>query len=74
MKIIPILTSTSVDGTVTVLIGQVGYTYQIDAGFIPEIRRLFQYKPWRALNLLKQKAYHYTKTVYNKKEVKYHEM
>lgn len=74
MKVIPILTSVSLDGTITVSIEQVGYTYQIDAGFIPEITRLFQYKPWRALNLLKQKAYHYTKTVYNKKEVKYHEM
>lgn len=65
MKTIPILTSVSLDGTITVSIEQVGYTYQIDAGFIPEISKLFQYKPWRALNLLKQKAYHMSKTHIN---------
>jgi len=74
MKAIPILTSVSLDGTVTVSIEQVGYTYQLDAGFIPEIQRLFQYKPWRALSLLKQKAYHYTRTPLNRKEVTNHEM
>ena len=58
MKTIPILTSVSIDGTITVSIEQIGYTYQVDAGFIPEISKLFQYKPWRAINLLKQKAYH----------------
>lgn len=65
MKIIPILTSTSIDGTVTISINQVGYTYHLDAGFIPEIRRLFQYKPWNGLNLAKRKAYHFTKTLPN---------
>ena len=74
MKTVPTLTSISMDGTVTVSIGQVGYTYRIDAGFIPEIRRLFQYKPWGGLNLLKRKAYHYTKTPLNRKEVINHEM
>jgi hypothetical protein len=75
MKLIPILTSTSIDGTVTINIGRVGYTYQLDAGFIPEIQKLFQYTPWRALNLLKQKAYHYTKdTLQRKKEVINHEV
>lgn len=67
MKTIPILTSVSLDGTVTISIEQVGYTYQIDAGFIPEITRLFQYKPWRALNLLKRKAYHVSKTLFRKR-------
>ena len=74
MKTIPILTSISLDGTVTVSIEQVGYTYQIDAGFIPEIQRLFQYKPWMALRLLKQKSYHCTKTTFGQKEVINHEM
>ena len=67
MKTFPILTSVSLDGTVTVSIEQVGYTYQIDAGFIPEIQKLFQYKPWMALRLLKQKAYHCTKTTFNQR-------
>lgn len=62
MRIIPVLTSVSLDGTVTITIGQIGYAYQIDAGFIPVIQKLFQRKPWTAVNLLKQKAYHYTKT------------
>jgi hypothetical protein len=66
MKTVPILTSVSLDGAVTISIEQVGYTYQIDAGFIPEITRLFQYKPWRALNLLKRKAYHVSKTLFRK--------
>lgn len=70
MKIIPILTSTSVDGTVTVSIEQVGYTYQIDAGFIPEIQKLFRHRPWAGVNLLKRKTYHHTTTMLNKKEVK----
>jgi hypothetical protein len=75
MKTIPILTSMSVDGTVTVSIEQVGYTYLIDGGFMPEIRRLFQYKPWMAVRLLKQKAYHYTKdTLQRRKEVTTHEV
>lgn len=74
MKIIPILTSMSVDGTVTASIGQVGYAYQINIGFMPEIRRLFQYEPWGALDLLKREAYHYTKTPLSGKEVKTHEL
>jgi hypothetical protein len=65
MKTIPILTSISIDGTVTIDINQVGYTYQVDAGFLPKIEKLFRYKPWMAVRLLKQKAYHYDKTLYN---------
>lgn len=67
METMPILTSVSLEGTVTISIEQVGYTYQIDAGFILEIQKLFQYKPWHALNLLKQKAYHVSKNTLQQK-------
>lgn len=67
METIPILTSISIDGTVTIDIARVGYTYQVDAGFLPKIRNLFQYRPWAAVNLLKRKAYHHTKTLYNRR-------
>ena len=72
MKLIPILTSISIDGTVTVSIAHFGYTYQIDDGFIPKIQRLFQHNPWAAVNILKRKAYHVLKTHYSKKGVKHH--
>lgn len=68
MEIVPILTSISIDGTVTVNINQVGYTYQVDAGFLPKIEKLFRYKPWIAVRLLKQKAYHVSKQTYQQKE------
>lgn len=74
MKTVPILTSISSDGTVTISINQVGYTYHLDAGFIPEIQRLFEHKPWSGLNLTKKKAYHFTKTLLNQREVKPYEV
>jgi len=61
METIPILTSVSIDGTVTVSVDQCGYTYRIDGGFIPRIERLFRYNPWAALNVLKRKACYVSK-------------
>jgi hypothetical protein len=71
MKTIPILTSVSLDGTVTINIAYFGYTYRIDAGFIPKIQKLFRHNPWAAVNTLKRKAYHVTKQKGDGYEEKY---
>lgn len=67
MKTIPILTSISLDGTVTINIAHFGYTYQVDAGFIPKVQKLFRFNPWAGVNLLKRKAYHVSKQTYQQK-------
>lgn len=67
MKTNPILTSVSLDGTVTINIAHFGYTYQVDAGFIPKVQKLFRFNPWAGVNLLKRKAYHVSKQTYQQK-------
>lgn len=48
-------------GEIGVNISGVNYTYSIDAGFIPRIRKLARYKPGKALAFLKEVAYDYIK-------------
>ena len=52
---------TSLYGEMGVNINGVGYTYFIDAGFIPMIEETSKLQPGKALNDLKRLAYHYTK-------------
>lgn len=59
----PVLMSTASDGTVCVLIQPVEYMYHIDAALIHEVKRLFRHTPWKAVNILKERAYHFSKQI-----------
>lgn len=61
MKQVPVVTSVTFDGTISIVIGNVEYTYYLDAALIPRMRKLLGRGPWKMLNALKTRSYHFTK-------------
>lgn len=46
-------------GMLGVVINGIGYTYYLDAGFIPKIEKRAKHAPGKALAFLKEVSYHY---------------